>query len=99
MQNIKLNDTPEHNRLLWALVAITLASLFFGCEADYVDQNLADFWWLWIIPAGLLWWQQRQMPAGINKSAVSFFAVMCLGVLIFPYCLMFGVWAILNLIP
>lgn len=112
MQNIKLNDTPEHNRLIWVLVFITLASLFFGCQADHLDpgisnfwwlfkmdQALANFWWLWLIPAGILWWQQRKMPIGIKRAVVAFFTLMCLIAFVFPYALMLGVWVILELIP
>ena len=93
----KNQDSPEWTRFCWAVIFCALCCLF-ACDR-YTEQTIADYWFLWLLPLGLLWWLQSRCPTGLKKKLLGFLAFLLFGVFALPYVLMLGVWLIFQLMP
>lgn len=103
----QIAESPEWTRLYWAVMAtvsLLILSNLFSCTpesttcAECPEDYVAKYWFLWAIPVVLFGWIALKTKA-ITRALFGFLSLLCFGILVVPYCLMFILWVLTELIP
>lgn len=101
-------ESPEWTRLYWAVMAIVgllILSNLFSCTPEptpYIKRTedyLAEYWFLWVVPTAFFGWLTWKIKATLPKGLFALLTLVCFVILVMPYCLMFALWVLTELIP
>jgi len=98
-------ESNEWNGLYWAVMAIAawvILSSLFGCTPEpsaCTEDYVAKYWFLGGVPVVLFYWLYKRSKANFPQIIFGSLFLICFVIYLLPYCLMFALWVMTELIP
>jgi hypothetical protein len=104
----KAVESPEWTSLYWAVMAIVglvILNSLLSCTPEptpYIKRTedyLADYWFLGVVPTAILGLITWKLKSPFPKTALALMTLTSFCIWVMPYCLMFALWVMTELIP